>query len=84
MKRLTLVFALLLAALARFDGRSSPAAQAATAADGTMRAVTAANAFLDSSTAACRRSTLWVRALNCSTWWPGRMSFNHAAAIACA
>jgi len=47
MQRLMFVLvALLLAGLARFDGLSSPAAQTPTAADGTMRAVTAANAFL--------------------------------------
>src|SRR6188472_3726261 len=47
MQRLMFVLvALLLAGLARFDGLSSPAAQTSTAAEGTMRAVTAANAFL--------------------------------------
>ena len=54
MKRLTFALALLLASLARFDGLSSPAAQTTTAGDGTARAVTAANAFLATLSAAGR------------------------------
>jgi hypothetical protein len=47
MRRLILALAVLTAGLARFDGLSSPAvAQTSTAADGTARAVSAANAFL--------------------------------------
>ena len=54
------VWALLVAALARFDGLSAPpaAAQTTTAADGTARAVTAANAFLATLSPAQRSSVL--------------------------
>ena len=60
MKRLAYVLALLVAALARFDGLSVPpaAAQTATAADGTARAVMAANAFLATLSPAQRSSVL--------------------------
>ena len=58
MKRITLVFALLLAGLSRFDGLSTPAAQTSTAADGTMRAVTAASAFLATLSPAERTKVL--------------------------
>jgi hypothetical protein len=58
MKHLTFVFALLLAGLARFDGLSSQAAQTSTAADGTMGAVTAANAFLATLSPAERSKVL--------------------------
>jgi len=58
MKRLTFALVLLLAGLARFDGLSSPAAQTTTAADGTARAVTAANAFLATLSPAERSKVL--------------------------
>ena len=58
MKALMFILALLLAGLARFDGLSSPAAQTSTAADGTMRAVTAANAFLATLSPAERSKAL--------------------------
>jgi hypothetical protein len=58
MQRLTFVLALLLASLARFDGLSSPAAQTTTGADGTARAVTAANAFLATLSPAERSKVL--------------------------
>ena len=60
MKRLPFVLALVLASLARFDGLSSPdaAAQTTTAADGTARAVTAANAFLATLSPAERSKVL--------------------------
>src|SRR5262245_60565563 len=58
MKRLIFVLALVLASLARFDGLWSPAAQTTTAADGTTRAVTAANAFLATLTSAERSKVL--------------------------
>jgi Protein of unknown function (DUF3500) len=58
MKRLPFVLALVLASLARFDGLSSPAAQTMTAADGTARAVTAANAFLATLSPAERSKVL--------------------------
>jgi hypothetical protein len=58
MKPLAFAFALLLAGLEGFDGLSSPAAQTSTAADGTMRAVTAANAFLATLSPAERSKVL--------------------------
>jgi hypothetical protein len=60
MKRLAYVLALLVAALARFDGLSAPpaAAQTTTAVDGTARAVTAANAFLATLSPVQRSSVL--------------------------
>ena len=60
MKRLTFALVVLAAGLARFDGLSSPAAvaQTSTAADGTARAVTAANAFLATLSAAQRTAVM--------------------------
>src|SRR5688572_9617294 len=60
MKRLTFALAVLAAGLARFDGLSSPAAvaQTSTAADGTARAVTAADALLATLTPAQRSTVL--------------------------
>src|SRR5262245_48069217 len=58
MKHLTFALALILAGLARFDGLSSPSAQTTTGADGTRRAVTAANAFLATLSPAERSKVL--------------------------
>jgi hypothetical protein len=60
MKHLILALAILTAGLARFDGLSSPAvvAQTSTAADGTTRAVSAANAFLSALSPAQRSAVL--------------------------
>ena len=60
MKRLTFALVVLAASFARFDGLSSPdaVAQTSTAADGTARAATAANAFLATLSAAQRTAVM--------------------------